>query len=55
MRPEDIERQTADEIARGQWPTWPFTRLAPKQVKKLERKQSLRQAADLDEFEPAPF
>lgn len=52
---EQIERQTADEIERGQWPTWPFTRLAPDQVRQLARKRKQDQRADLDDFEPAPF
>lgn len=52
---EQIERQTADEIARGQWPTWPFTRLTTEQVRLLARKRKQDQRADLDDFEPAPF
>ena len=52
---EQIARQTADEIERGQWPTWPFTRLTTEQVRLLARKRKQDQRADLDDFEPAPF
>lgn len=54
MTQGEIDRQTADEIERGQWPSWPFTRLTPEQVKDLARKQR-RQRQDLDDSEPAPF
>ncbi len=54
MSEAEIERQTADEIARGQWPTWPFTRLTPEQVKALAPKRAPRRT-DLDDSEPAPF
>jgi hypothetical protein len=50
---QDIERQTRDEIARGQWPTWPFTKLTPEQVRRLAREQN--KPIDLSRFEPAPF
>jgi hypothetical protein len=53
MTPAEIARRTDEEIARGQWPTWPFTRLTPEQVRRLARKQDQR--VDLDKFEPAPF
>ena len=52
---EQIAQQTADEIARGHWPTWPFTRLTTEQVRQLARKRKQDQRADLDDFEPAPF
>lgn len=52
---EQIEQQTADELARGQWPTWPFTRLTPDQVRQLARKRTEQRRAALDDFEPAPF
>jgi hypothetical protein len=52
---EQVDQQTQDELARGQWPSWPFTRLTPEQVKALARKRKQDQRADLDEFEPAPF
>lgn len=55
MTQAEIEQQTADEIAAGQWPSWPFTRLTPDQVRQLARKRKQDQRADLDEFEPAPF
>lgn len=55
MSADEIEQQTAEEIARGQWPTWPFTRLTTEQVRQLARKRKQDQRADLDDFEPAPF
>jgi hypothetical protein len=52
---EQIERQSAAEIERGQWPTWPFTRLTPDQVRQLARKRTEQRRAALDDAEPAPF
>lgn len=52
---EQVERQTQAELACGQWPSWPFTRLTTDQVRQLARKRRQDQRADLDEFEPAPF
>lgn len=55
MTADEIELQTAEEIAAGQWPTWPFTRLTPDQVRQLARKRTEQRRAALDDFEPAPF
>lgn len=52
---DQVELQTERELARDQWPSWPFTRLTPDQVRQLARKRKQDQRADLDEFEPAPF
>lgn len=55
MTDGEIELQTAEEIERGQWPTWPFTRLTPDQVRSLARKRTEQRRAALDDAEPAPF
>ena len=44
------DRKTAEEVVRGSWPTWPFTRLGRKEmtdlIKKLEqdKRETLEEA-----------
>lgn len=51
----ELEQQTAEEIAAGKWPSWPFTRLTPEQVRQLARTRNEQRRAALDNVEPAPF
>lgn len=35
------DRRTAEEVVRGSWPTWPFTRLGRKEMAELIKKLEL--------------
>lgn len=52
--PIEIQEQTKRQIAHGQWPTWPFTRLSPKDMERLlKRIEGQRHRALIDDFEEA--
>lgn len=55
MSGDDIARRTAEELARGQWPTWPFTRLTPDQVRQLERIRNQQRKQAVQDLGPALF
>jgi hypothetical protein len=55
MSNDEIQLRTQRELARGQWPTWPFTRLTPEQLRALEQRRIQQSKQAVQDLGPALF